>query len=49
MTGLWVFLANSLAEFPKIKGIIERYKGIAIPLVFLALGIFIILDSGLLG
>ena len=49
MTGLWVFLANSLAEFPKIKGIIERYKAIAIPLVFLALGIFIILDSGLLG
>ena len=49
MTGLWIFLANSLAEFPKIKGIIERYKAIAIPLVFLALGIFIILDSGLLG
>ena len=49
MTVLWIFLANSLAEFPKIKGIIERYKAIAIPLVFLALGIFIILDSGLLG
>lgn len=49
MTALWILLANSLAEFPKIKGIIEKYKAIAIPLVFFALGIFIILDSGLLG
>lgn len=49
MTVLWVFLADRLAEFPKIKEMIEQYKAIAIPLVFLALGIFIILDSGLLG
>lgn len=49
MTGVWVFLANSLAEFPKIKAVIEKYKGIAIPVVFIALGVFIILDSGLLG
>ena len=49
MTVLWIFLANFLAEFPKIKGIIEHYKAIAIPLVFLVLGIFIILDSELLG
>ena len=49
MTVLWVWLANSLAEFPKIKTIIERYKDIAIPVVFIALGVFIILDSGLIG
>lgn len=49
MTALWVFLANSLAEFPKIKAAIERYKHIAIPVVFIALGVYIILDSGLLG
>ena len=49
MTALWVFLANSLAELPKVKSVIEKYKTIAIPVVFLALGIFIILDSGLLG
>lgn len=49
MTALWVFLANSLAEFPKIKRIIEKYKHIAIPAVFIVLGIYILLDSGLLG
>lgn len=49
MTVVWVWLANSLAEFPKVKAIIEKYKRIAIPVVFIALGVFIILDSGLLG
>lgn len=49
MTALWVWLANSLAEFPKIKAVIEKYKDIAIPVVFIALGVFIILDSGLIG
>lgn len=49
MTALWVFLANSLAEFPKVKSVIEKYKAIAIPVVFIVLGVFIILDSGLIG
>lgn len=49
MTALWVFLANTLAEFPKVKSVIEKYKTIAIPVVFIALGVFIILDSGLIG
>ena len=49
LTALWVFLANTLAEFPKVKAVIEKYKTIAIPVVFIALGVFIILDSGLIG
>ena len=49
MTALWVWLANSLAEFPKVKAVIEKYKAIAIPVVFIALGVFILLDSGLIG
>ena len=49
MTALWVWLANSLAEFPKIRAVIEKYKAVAIPVVFMALGVFIILDSGLIG
>ena len=49
LTALWVFLANTLAEFPKVKSVIEKYKTIAIPVVFIALGVFIILDSGLIG
>lgn len=49
MTALWVFLANTLAEFPRVRTAVARYKHIVIPAVFLALGIYIILDSGLLG
>lgn len=49
MTALWVFLANSLAEFPQVKRAVGRYKHIVIPAVFILLGVYIILDSGLLG
>ena len=49
MTALWVFLANSLAEFPKIKAAVGKYKYIVIPVVFILLGIYIIMDSSLLG
>ena len=49
MTALWVFLANSLAEFPKIKAAVGKYKHIVIPVVFILLGIYIIMDSSLLG
>ena len=49
MTALWLWLANALAEFPKIKAAIEKYKSVAIPLIFIALGVFILLDSGLVG
>lgn len=47
MTALWVWLANSLSAFPRVKAVIEQYKSIAIPVVFIALGLFILLDSGL--
>lgn len=49
MTALWLWLSNSLAEFPNIRDIIKKYKAIAIPVVFITLGVFIILDSGLIG
>ncbi len=49
MTALWVWLAHCLAALPKVKAVIGKYKAVLIPLVFIALGIFIILDSGLLG
>lgn len=49
MTILWVFLANSLAEFPKVKTAVGKYQHIVIPVVFILLGIYIIMDSGLLG
>ena len=49
LTALWVSLARKLSEFPRVRSVIERYKRIAVPAVFIALGIFIILESGLLG
>ena len=49
MTALWVFLANTLAEFPKIKTAVGKYKHIVIPVVFILLGVYIIMDSGLIG
>ena len=49
MTALWVFLANSLAEFPKVKSMIGKYKPVMIPVVFILLGVYIIMDSGLIG
>ena len=49
MTSVWVWFANSLSELPRVKTVIEKYKAIAIPVVFIALGVFIILDSGLIG
>ena len=48
MTVLWIWFANSLAELPKIKAVIEKYKAVAIPVVFIALGVFIILESGII-
>ena len=49
MTAVWVYLANTLSEFPKVKALIRKYRHIAIPLVFFLLGLYIIMDSGLFG
>ena len=49
MTVLWVFLSNALAEFPKVKVAVGQYKNIIIPAVFILLGVYIIMDSGLVG
>lgn len=49
MTVLWLFLANTLSEFPKVKEIVGKYQGILVPLILIALGVYIILDSGLIG
>lgn len=49
MTALWVWLAHSMAAFPKVKAVIGKYKRILIPIVFVLLGVYILFDSGLLG
>lgn len=43
MTGVWVWLANRLSAFPKLRTAIDRYKRVLVPLVFIVLGIYILL------
>lgn len=46
LIGLWCYIAKSLSEYNFIKNNIEKYKHIVIPIIFMGLGIFIILESG---
>ena len=48
MTALWLRLADALAELPVFKDRIIKFKPVLIPAVFVLLGVYIILDSGLL-
>jgi len=49
MIGLWCFLGYIITSFPVIKDKIQRYKHIVVPVVFVALGIYILIESGLFG
>lgn len=49
LTGVWCFIGFKLAENPFVNKNIERYKHIFVPIIFIALGVFIILESGTLG
>lgn len=48
MTVLWVWLADALAKF-RIGSAAAKHKRVLIPVVFIGLGVYILLDSGLLG
>ncbi|MGM0715026.1 cadmium resistance transporter [Brevibacillus parabrevis] len=45
MVAVWCFLAYRLANFPTILRILEKYGGVIVPLVFIALGISIMLHG----
>ncbi|ERK31527.1 cadmium resistance transporter [Clostridium intestinale] len=49
LTALWCFIGFKLAEHPFVNKNIEKYKHIFVPIIFIALGIFIIIESGTLG
>lgn len=49
MTGLWCYLGYQIANLPLIKDKLERYKQILIPIIFIAIGIYVLLESGVLG
>lgn len=45
LIALWCFIGMKLAEHSLIQIIIEKYKNIFIPIVFIGLGIFILIES----
>ena len=47
MMALWCFLGDRITSFPKVKNDIQRCKHIAIPIIFIGLGIYIILKSSI--
>lgn len=46
LTALWCIIGLKLAEHPFVQINIEKYKHIFIPIVFIGLGIFILIESG---
>ena len=45
MMALWCFLGDKITGFPKIKSMIQKYKALAVPIVFVGLGVYIILKG----
>lgn len=46
LTGLWCFIGLRLAEDPFVQKNIEMNKHVFIPIIFIGLGIFILIESG---
>ncbi|MEW9096903.1 MAG: cadmium resistance transporter [Clostridiaceae bacterium] len=46
LTALWCFIGMKLSEHHFIQRNIERYKHIFVPIIFIGLGIFILIESG---
>lgn len=46
LIGFWCFIASNLVEHPLVQKNIEKYKDIFVPIVFIGLGIFILIESG---
>mgnify|MGYP000966779367 FL=1 len=47
LTAVWCFAAERLTNIPSIKHMIQKYKNIIVPVVFIVIGIFIIVKSDL--
>lgn len=43
MLALWCYLGEKILNFPFIKKTLERYKHILVPVVFIALGCYILM------
>lgn len=49
MTGLWCYIGYQIANLPIIKDKLERSKQILIPIIFIAIGVYVLIESGVLG
>lgn len=48
MTGVWCCLGLIIANLPVIKDQLERYRQVLIPVIFIAIGIYVLVESGVL-
>ena len=46
LTAIWCFIGLKLAEHPFVQKKIKKYNHIIIPILFISLGIFILIESG---
>ena len=45
MVALWCFLAKTLADLPVLKKFLTKYKAVIVPVVYIALGVYILLEN----
>lgn len=45
LIAVWCFIGEQITSFPGIKGAIQKYKNIIVPVVFIGIGIFILIES----
>jgi cadmium resistance protein CadD (predicted permease) len=48
LIALWCYLGNKIADYPFIKIKLQKYKNILVPIIFIGLGIYIIIKSGMI-
>ncbi|QDR79219.1 cadmium resistance transporter [Sporomusa termitida] len=48
LIAVWCFIGEQLTNFPGIKDTIQKYKNLVVPVVFIGIGIFILVESGAL-
>ena len=45
MIAVWCLIAKRLADFPLLRRVLIKYKGVIVPVVFVALGVYIMMEN----
>lgn len=45
LIAIWCFLGKALADLPVIRNLLNRYKTVVVPVVYIALGLYILLKN----